>query len=226
MNKPTESSCDHSHADGAHVHSHDHAHDHDASQFENPDHLFKVGIALNLVFVFVELGFGYGVQSLALISDAIHNLTDVFGLLIGWLGFSLSVRKKSKTYSNVTALINSLFLIMGSVWVIAEAVERLKHPSLPTAWVVIVVALIGCLINFYTAKLFHNHQHDLNMKSAYLHMLGDALISVGVVVSGLVIYFFAAPWIDPAVSLIISVIIMFATWPVLSQAYKALLKNN
>lgn len=225
MKKPSGSTCDHSH-EGDHDHAHGHSHTQGQNQFENPNRLFKIGIALNLVFVFVELGFGYGVQSLALISDAMHNLTDVFGLLIGWLGYSLSVRKESKIYSNLTALINSLLLITGSVWVIVEAIERFKNPTLPTAWVVILVALIGCLINFYTAKLFHNHQHDLNMKSAYLHLLGDALISVGVVISGILIYYFATPWIDPAVSLVISVIIMFVTWPVLSQSFKALRKNQ
>ena len=181
---------------------------------------------MNLVFVFIEVGFGYGVNSLALISDAIHNLTDVFGLLIGWYGYSLSVRRKSKTYSNVTALINSLLLVAGSIWVIAEAVERLQHPTLPTAWVMILVALIGCMINFYTAQLFHNHQHDLNMKSAYLHLLGDALISVGVVVSGVLIYYFSTPWIDPVVSLVISVIIVFVTWPVMRQAIMSLRKSR
>lgn len=216
------SHCDHSHHPDAHGHSHSHG----ESQFENPNRLFKIGIALNLVFVFIEVGFGYGVNSLALISDAIHNLTDVFGLLIGWYGYSLSVRRKSKTYSNVTALINSLLLIAGSIWVIAEAVERLKHPTLPTAWVMILVAFIGCMINFYTAQLFHNHQHDLNMKSAYLHLLGDALISVGVVISGILIYYFSTPWIDPVVSLVISVVIVFVTWPVMRLTIKSLRKSS
>lgn len=210
--------CNHSH----HAGEHNHSHHQNESQFENSNRLFKLGIGLNLVFVFVELGFGYGVQSLALISDAIHNLTDVFGLLIGWLGYSLSVRKKTKTYSNVTALINSLLLISGSVWVVVEAIERLENPTLPTAWVIIFVAFIGCLINFYTAKLFHSHQHDLNMKSAYLHLIGDALISVGVVISGILIYYLSLTWIDPVVSIVISIVIALVTWPVLAQAVKAL----
>lgn len=221
MKKPSGSHCDHSHdGDSHHAHSHDHAHT--ENRFENPNRLFKVGVALNLVFVFVELGFGYGVQSLALISDAVHNLTDVLGLLIGWLGYTLSVRKKSKMYSNLTAFINAVLLMIGSVGVIMAAIERFRNPAVPNAWVIILVAFIGCLINFYTAKLFHDHQHDLNMKSAYLHLLGDALISVGVVISGILIYYFSTPWIDPAVSLVISVIIMMVTWPVLSQSFKAL----
>ncbi len=205
----------HNHQNCSHQHEH-------SSITADPDRLFKVGISLNVVFVLIEFISGYLIQSLALISDAVHNLTDVFGLLIAWLGYSLSKKNKSNIYSNYTALINSLILILGSIWILSESVARFQNPTSPTAWVVIVVALIGCVINFYSAKLFHTHQHDLNMRSAYLHLMGDAAISLGVVFSGVLIYFYAINWIDSVISAVIAFIVILSTWPLLKKAYKAI----
>lgn len=192
-----------------------------------PDSIFKIGIGLNLFFVMIELYSGYAVNSLALLSDAFHNLTDVFGLLVGWYGFYLSQKKKSKKYSLYTAFINSSLLVVGSVWVIIEAFERLQNPQAPLATVMIFVSLIGFVINFVTGKLFHHdHHHDLNMKSAYLHLMGDAAISLGVTLAGVLIYFFAINWVDPVFSIIISGVIIFSSYKIIRESFLAIKNKN
>lgn len=217
MSKISHSNCDHE----GHDHSHSgHAHHHHGELKINQ--LFKIGICLNLIFVVIEAGFGHKIGSLALISDALHNLTDVIGLIVAWIGFALSSRSKSKKYSYITALINAVLIILGSLWVIYEAFERFKNPQLPEAGVIISVALVGCAINFASAKLFHSHQHDLNMKAAYIHLIGDALISLGVVLSGILIYFSQALWIDAVTSLIISLVVIIVTVPILRESVQAL----
>ncbi len=178
------------------------------------------------MFVVIEFYYGYLVNSLALYSDAFHNLTDVFGLLVGWYGYHLSVKKNSKKYSLYTAFFNSMLLVLGSVWVIYEAIERLQKPELPVASTMIVVSLIGFVINFFSAKLFHvDHHHDLNMKSAYLHLMGDAAISLGVTLAGVLIYYFSILWIDPAFSIVISIVIMVSSFKIIRESYTAI-KNK
>lgn len=199
-------------------HSHPHTHDHSS--------IFKIGIALNLIFVLIEFYYGYKVGSLSLISDAFHNLTDVFGLLVAWLGYYLTRQSKAKKYSLWAALSNNFFLIIGSLWVIVEAIERFKSGHVPVALTMIIVAGIGCVINFASAKLFHHDLHDdLNMKSAYLHLMADAAISLGVVCTGLIIYLYSLAWIDPVVSAIISVIIIVASAKIFIESIKQLKQN-
>ena len=201
--------CDHHHSDSASDHH----------LIGEPDRIFKIGISLNLLFVCVEIYYGYVVGSLALISDAFHNLTDVFALLIGWLGYSLSKRSKSKKYSLYAAVFNSVVLLIVSFWVIAEAFFRFQKPELPLAGKMIVVSVIGFFINFFSAKLFHRgHHHDLNMKSAYLHLMADAAISLSVALAGVIIYFYSITWIDPAFSILISVVIIYGSAKILYEA--------
>lgn len=208
---------DHSH-DHSHGHSHDHSHDHALKR--EPNSIFKIGISLNLLFVFIEIYYGYVVNSLALISDAFHNLTDVFALLLSWLGYYLSKKNQSKKYSLYAAFFNSAVLILGCVWVVVEAFERFKTGHVPVASTMMVVASIGFVINFVSAKLFHVDLHDdLNMKSAYMHLMADAAISLGVVVTGALIYFFSSHWIDPVVSILISLIIIVPTVKILKESY-------
>lgn len=207
----------HHHGDGA-KHVHDHSHNHKLQH--EPNRIFKIGISLNLLFVFFEIYYGYRVNSLALISDAFHNLTDVFALLLAWLGFYLSQKNKSKKYSLYAAFFNSSVLVLGCVWVIVEAFERFKTGHVPVASTMMIVASIGFVINFISAKLFHVDLHnDLNMKSAYLHLMADAAISLGVVLTGAVIYFFSSSWIDPVVSIVISLIIIVPTIKILKESY-------
>lgn len=211
---------DHHHDGRQHSHGHGHSHSHDGLQ---PDRIFKIGIALNLLFVVVEIYYGYAVDSLALISDAFHNLTDVFALIIGWLGYELSKRSAAVKYSLWAALFNSSVLLLGSFWVIFEALQRFKNPELPVASVMIVVSSIGFIINFTSAKLFHKgHHHDLNMKSAYLHLMADAAISLGVAIAGVFIYFFSMNWIDPFFSIIISIVIIYGSGQIVLESLRRL----
>lgn len=183
-----------------------------------PDRAFKIGISLNLIFVFVEIYFGITGQSLALVSDALHNLTDVFGLVIAWLGMILSKQAATRRFSIYAAIINTSLLIISSVWVLFEAYERYQSGYVPVATTMMIVAFIGFLINLFSAKLFHHHQHDLNVKSAYLHLMADAAVSLGVVLTGAVIYFKSIFWVDPAISALISVVIIWGTWAVFKES--------
>lgn len=199
--------------------THSDGHHHHGDQHE-PDRIFKIGISLNLLFVFIEIYYGYIVNSLALISDAFHNLTDVFALLLSWLGYYLSKKNKSKKYSLYAAFFNSSVLILGCIWVVVEAIERFKTGHVPVASTMMIVASIGFVINFVSAKLFHVDLHDdLNMKSAYLHLMGDAAISLGVVLTGGLIYFYSSHWIDPVVSIVISIIIIVPTSKILKESH-------
>jgi len=198
--------CDHSHS----------PHDHRGLK---PDRIFKIGITLNLLFVFIEIYYGYVIDSLALVSDAFHNLTDVFALLIGWLGYELTKRSAAQKYSLWAALFNSSVLWLGSFWVIYEAIDRLKNPEMPVAKVMIIVASVGFVVNFISAKLFHkDHHHDLNMKSAYLHLMADAAISLGVAVAGVIIYFYSVNWVDPVFSILISFVIIYGSGKIVLES--------
>lgn len=201
MNKPA-GKCDHSHGHAQLV----------------PDRAFKIGISLNLFFVFVEIYYGIVSDSLALVSDALHNLTDVFGLLLAWLAILLSRKATTKKFSIYAAFINNSLLMLSSVWVIYEAYERYQTGHIPMAVPMMIVAFIGFLINIFSAKLFHQHQHDLNVKSAYLHLMADAAVSLGVVITGGVIYYKAVSWIDPVISAFISIIIIFGAWGIFKES--------
>jgi cobalt-zinc-cadmium efflux system protein len=203
---------------------HDHEHcDHPLPNGIKPDRIFKIGISLNLAFVVVEIYYGYLIDSLALISDAFHNLTDVFALLIGWLGYELTRRSQAQKYSLWAALFNSSVLLLGSIWVVWEALLRLKNPELPVASTMIIVSSLGFVINFISAKLFHkDHHHDLNMKSAHLHLMADAAISLGVAVAGVIIYFYSLDWVDPVFSIVISVIIVYGAGQIILESLRRL----
>ncbi|MBY0555275.1 cation diffusion facilitator family transporter [bacterium] len=183
-----------------------------------PDRAFKIGISLNLLFVFIEIYYGIVGQSLALVSDALHNLTDVFGLVIAWLGMILSKRAATRRFSIYAAFTNTSLLMISSVWVIFEAYDRYQAGYAPVATTMMIVAFIGFLINLFSAKLFHHHQHDLNIKSAYLHLMADAAVSLGVLLTGVVIYYKSVFWVDPAISALISVVIIWGTWAVFKES--------
>lgn len=209
----------HDHSD----HSHGHSHGEIQTLEHEPNRIFKLGIFANLLFVAVEFFYGYKINSLALISDAFHNLTDVFALILAWLGFYLTQSKKNPKYSLYSAFFNSVTLILGSVWVAIEAIQRYNNPQIPAPKVMMLVAGIGFFVNFFSARLFHENLHtDLNMKSAYLHLMGDAAISLGVVLTGLILLFFDWAWLDPVVSFIISVIILVPALQILLASIKKL----
>lgn len=191
-----------------------------------PNRVFKIGISLNLIFVIIEIYFGVIHQSMALVSDALHNLSDVFGLLLAWLGYWLSYRHiQNKKYSFIASFLNSLILILGSGFLIYKALSRIHQSYEPVASTMIIVAFIGFVINFVSAKLFnHHHHHDLNIKAAYLHLMADAFVSLGVVVSGVIIYFTSWYWFDVVLSVIILSIVILGTLPLFIQSLAELRK--
>ena len=199
-------------------------HHHEASNF---GWAFAIGIALNLIFVAVEAAFGFWSNSLALLADAGHNLSDVLGLLLAWGGYALAklAPSQNRTYgwrgsTILAALFNALLLLFAVGGIAWEAIGRLADPSPVAAPTIIVVALVGVVINTATAMLFmRGRQHDLNIRGAYLHMAADAMLSLGVVVAGILIALTSLLWIDPVTSLIIAVVIFWSTWSLLKDSF-------
>ena len=208
----------------AHVHPHAHAHDHRAhSHHHGPatfDRAFAVGVGLNVAFVAAELLFGVRAHSLALVSDAGHNLSDVLGLSLAWAGSLLARRGPTprrtyglRRFSILAAIGNAGFLLIAVGAITVEAVARFQHPQPIATGSVMLVAGVGIVINVGTALGFMRGRHgDLNVRGAFLHMLGDAAASAGVVVAGLLIAVTGWLWLDPAVSLLLVALITWSTW--------------
>ena len=215
-----------SHRDG-HSHAHGHAH-----VPQNFDRAFLIGIILNISFVGIEAGYGVFSNSLALLADAGHNLSDVLGLVIAWVAIALSKRKPDHQFtfglkgsSILAALGNSVFLLLTIGAIVWEAIERFQNPTAMKSNIVIAVALCGVIVNGITAYLFHRgHKEDINIKGAYLHMLADAVVSVGVAVAGVVYIFTKWAWIDPLVSIIVCIVIFKGTWSLLKESLQLALK--
>ncbi len=206
-------------------HNHNHSHHHHVSNYNA---LFFAGILLNLSFVIIEFIAGFGSDSLALISDASHNLGDVGSLILAWGAFWLSNRKASSRFtfgfkksSIISALINGLTLSVLTGALLLQAFQRLLNPTPVQTELMIWVAAIGILVNAFTAFLFSKDAHkDLNLKGAFWHMLADALVSAGVVAAGVLIHFTGVNWIDPAVSLVICAVILWGSWGLLKESLK------
>lgn len=186
---------------------------------------FGWGIALNFGFVIVEVVFGFAANSMALLSDAGHNFSDVLGLLVAWAGTTMARSGSSprftygfKKASILAALANALFLMVAVGAIGAEAARRLFHPSATNGTTVMIVAAIGILINGITALLFARGQHDLNIRGAFLHMAADAVVSVAVVFAGLVILWTGQQWVDPVMSLAVAVVILWGSIGLLKES--------
>ncbi len=192
---------------------------------------FAVGVALNTGFVAVEALFGYWSGSMALLADAGHNLSDVFALLLSWGALRLSRVDPDKrhTYgwrrsSQMASLINAVVLFGVSGIIVWESVGRLLHPQPVAEWTVIWVAGIGVIINTATALMFMSGQrHDINIRGAFLHMAADAGVSLGVIVAGLIVLFTSQTWIDPAIGLLIVVVILYNTWDLFRESLDLML---
>lgn len=217
----------HNHAHHSHDHHHGHAHGHGHSHAPADfGRAFAIGITLNVLFVIVEAGAGFVTGSMALLADAGHNLSDVFGLLVAWGGATLAKKPPSKRFTYglrgstiLAAMLNALFLLVAIGAIALEAVQRFAHPQPVQGGTVIIVALIGIVINAGTAMLFmRGRDHDLNIRGAYLHMAADAGVSAGVVIAGLLILLTGALWIDPLVSLLIACVIFWSTWGLLNDS--------
>ena len=200
-----------------------HHHQHAAPDYSRA---FAVGVALNVIFVVIEVAYGVMANSLALITDAGHNLSDVLGLLLAWGATYLAGKRPSRRrtygYSRATILASmfSGLLLLAAVAVISwEAINRFFTPSEPAGQTIMMVAGIGVLINSITAWFFvSGKDHDLNIRGAYLHMAADALVSLGVVISGFVIWKFGLKWFDPLSSLLIAAVIFWSTWGLLRDS--------
>jgi cobalt-zinc-cadmium efflux system protein len=208
--------------------SHHHSHAHALPLPANLTRAFVIGIALNLLFVVLEAGMGLWLKSLALLSDAGHNLSDVISLVLALVAIKISQRKPNDQYTfgySKSTILVSLFnaiLLMLAVGAIGwEAIQRIGNtPPLDGKWIALV-STVGILVNTATALLFlKNKDHDINVKGAYLHMAADALVSLGVVVSGLVILFTGWAAADTVMSFIVIGVIVYGTWDLLKESIR------
>ena len=206
--------------------THDHHHDHAPANFNRA---FAIGIALNAVFVAIEAFYGWRVNSLALLADAGHNLSDVAGLVLAWGGaLALKVKPDARhTYgwkraTILAAFANALLLLMAIGALAWEAIGRLlsAQPAVHDQGVTIMlVAGVGIVINTATALLFmRGRESDLNVRAAFLHMAADALVSAGVVIAGALTLWQGWVWLDPVVSLGIAAVILWGTWDLFKQS--------
>jgi cobalt-zinc-cadmium efflux system protein len=212
----------HGHGHG-HSHGHDHGHSHAPADFGRA---FLIGTVLNLAFVIVEAGVGLLAGSMALLADAGHNLSDVLGLGVAWGAAALSRKAPTERFtyglrksSVLAALLNAVFLLVAIGAIAFESIHRFSHPEPVSGATVMIVAAIGIAVNVATALMFvSGRKSDLNVRSAFVHMAADAAIAAAVVVAGLIMLRTGWLWLDPAVSLAISVIILFGTWGLLRDS--------
>ncbi|MCC2956864.1 cation diffusion facilitator family transporter [Massilia sp. IC2-477] len=221
----------HDHDHDHHDHGHDHHHGFGHHHYHMPDpagngRAFALAIGVNTLFVAIEFIYGFIAHSTALMADAGHNLSDVLGLILAWGAAVLakSAPKGRYTYglrgsSILAALANGLLLMVACGAIAWEAVQRFAEPAPVDGMTVSIIAAIGVAINGFSAWLFlAGSKGDLNVRGAYLHMAADAALSLGVVISGLVIMGTGWTWIDPAVSLAIVVVIVLGTWSLLRES--------
>jgi cobalt-zinc-cadmium efflux system protein len=211
----------HDHA--RHDHAHDPGHVHSPKDFGRA---FAVGVSLNVGIVLLQTVFGILSNSVALLADAGHNLSDVLGLVAAWLAMVLAKRPPSARFSYalrgssiLAALFNAVFLLIvmgGLSW---EAITRLFNPEPVAGKTVMTVAAIGIVLNGFTAWLFAaGRKGDLNIRGAFLHMAADAAVSAGVVLAGLLILLTGWLWLDPVVSLVINAVVIWGTWSLLTES--------
>ena len=197
-----------------------HTHDcHDHHRGDDFTRAFAVGIALNVTIVAIQLVFGFLANSMALIADGGHNLSDVLGLVIGWAGAVMAKRSPSRRFtyglkkaSILAALINGLFLLVAVGAIAAEAIRRLIYPVPADAPTMIWVAAVAIGVNVLTALLFaRGRERDLNVRAAFQHMAADAAVSAAVVFAGLLILWTGQQWVDPVMSLAVAAVILWGS---------------
>lgn len=216
------------------AHDHAHTHDHRIAGPHAPTVLTSInralilGAVLNTAYVAVEFGLGVYYNSLALIADAGHNLSDVAGLLLSLLAFRLARVRQTPTFTYgyrkstvLVSLTNAVILLVTIGAILWESVGRFRHPEPvaggPVAW----VAGLGIVVNTVSALLFfRDKDHDLNVRGAYLHLAADALVSLGVVVAGVVISYTGWFWLDPVIGILVAAVILGSTWRLLSESLR------
>ncbi len=198
---------------------HDHLHKTDV----NLGNAFRIGISINIIFVIVEVLYGYYSNSMALIADAGHNLSDVLALVFSWIAVILSQRKPTLKFTYgfrrstiLIALLNTILLLAAVAFIVFETIQRLGKPIDINSNSVITIAAIGILVNGFTAWLFlKGKKHDLNIRSAFVHFIADALVSLGVVVAGIIMLFTGILWLDSLVSFVIIGVILYSSYHLL-----------
>lgn len=209
-------------------HDHHHNHSHAASVSDAYSRAFLIGISLNILFVLVEIVGGLIYGSIALLTDAGHNAGDVASLVLSLVAIRLSRRKPTKVFTYgykkttvLAAFINAVILLIAIGILGYESVHRLKDPEPIQGNSVAWIAGLGILINGISAFLFfRNKEKELNTKSAYLHLLSDAIVSAGVVIGGIIIFYTKWYWLDPVIGLMIMVVILISTWTLLRDSFK------
>lgn len=207
-----------------------HHHDH-GSGTAHYNRMFAIGVGLNLAYVFLEAGVGLAIGSLALLADAGHNLSDVLSLLLAWSAAWLATRPPTRQRSYgfrratiLASLLSALLLLMTMGAIGWEALQRMGAPNPVDGQLMIAVAALGVIVNTATALLFlRDRKRDLNIRGAFLHMAADAAISLGVVIAGMLILLTGWLWLDPAISLLVVLIIVVATWGLLKESVVLLL---
>ena len=209
------------------LHNHEH-HDHGLDLAQENKTAFIVGICLNLAFVLAEIIAGFIYNSMALLTDAGHNASDVASLVLSLVAFWMAKKKSSAEYTYgfkkttiLAALINAVFLLIAIGILGYESVTRLFRPEKVQGSMIAWIAGLGIIVNSVSAFLFYRHKEkELNAKSAYLHLLADAFVSLGVVVAGIIMAYTHWYWLDPVIGLLVMVVILFSTWGLLRNSFK------
>ena len=210
-----------------------HSHNHTPPSLSSKDinRSFLIGIGLNVVYVIIELGYGYKIGSTALLSDAVHNIGDISGLLLAFLAFRLLRFKPNAVFtyglkkgSVVASFLNSILLAFAIGAIAWQGFRNILHPTNINGNVVMIVAAIGIVINFSSALLFHKKKKDdLNIKAAYWHLMADALVSLGVVLSGFIIKYTGWNFIDGVTAILIAIVILISTWSLFKDSLIAMM---
>jgi cobalt-zinc-cadmium efflux system protein len=211
-------------------HSHSHVHFGDIAR--QTTSRLALSLFLTLAFVFIEAIAGIIGNSLALLTDAMHNLTDVIALGLSWYAIRLTTQPANarRTYGYhrvgiLVALLNSTTLVLISAGIFYEAWRRLTNPPEVQSGILIAVGAIAVIINLSTALLVRKgSEHDLNIRSAFLHLMGDVVSTIGAVIAGVIIYFTGANWLDPLVSVLIGFLILYNAWGILRDSVNILLE--
>ena len=213
---------------GQHEHHHDHTAHHHEHQITSLNGIYILAIALNALYVVIEAGIGFWSNSLGLLSDAGHNLSDVFSLMLAMVAFKLSTSRSTRKFtygfrksSVLISLLNAIILLVAIGAIVIESIHKFREPMPVNGTAVSWTAGIGIIVNGLTAWLLMKQQkHDINTRGAFLHMAADTLVSAGVVVSGIVIALTGYSIIDPIVSLVIAAIILISTWKLLAESLR------
>lgn len=198
-------------------------HHHHSNTSDSIGNAFKIGIVINMVFIAVESFYGIRANSVALLADAGHNFSDVITLLFVWFSILLSRLKPNFRFTYglrrttiLSALINTILLLSAVFFIVSAAVSKFRQPTGVHSTTVIIIAIIGIIVNAFTAWLFIKEKDsDLNIKSAFIHFMADAYVSLGVVVGGIMIALTGLQWIDPLVSLMVAAFILYNTYDLL-----------